>query len=95
MVYCTWKNNILRLFPSSNVSKNTTFQKLDLFPSSGKIMAARTLLGPLESLDQIQFPKRCVFRNIRQWKSPKHVSSTVINIWVHEKVDSLDQLSDC
>jgi hypothetical protein len=29
-------------------SKNTTFQKLDLFPSSGKTVAAPTLLGPLE-----------------------------------------------
>jgi hypothetical protein len=31
-----------------SVSKNTMFQKLDLFPSSGKMTGAPTLLGPLE-----------------------------------------------
>jgi hypothetical protein len=35
------------LCPMSNVSKNT-YQKLDLFPSSDKMMGAPTLLGPLE-----------------------------------------------
>jgi hypothetical protein len=29
-------------------SKTTTFPKLDLFPSSGKIMTTITMLGPLE-----------------------------------------------
>jgi hypothetical protein len=38
----------LGLCPSSNVSKNTAFRKVDLFPSSGKIMAGPTPLGPLE-----------------------------------------------
>jgi hypothetical protein len=28
--------------------KNTTFRKLDVFPSSGKILAAYNLWGPLE-----------------------------------------------
>jgi hypothetical protein len=42
-------NHVYGLCPSSNVSfKNTTFQKLDLFPSSGKMKVALTLLGPLE-----------------------------------------------
>jgi hypothetical protein len=29
--------------------KNTTFRKLDLFPSSGKMMTVPTLLSPLDS----------------------------------------------
>jgi hypothetical protein len=48
MVYCTWKNRISGLGPSSNVFRNIAFWKLDIFPSSGKIMAAATLLGPIE-----------------------------------------------
>jgi hypothetical protein len=48
MVCCTWKNHVFGLC-SYNVSwKNTTFRKLDPFPSSGKIMVALALLGPLE-----------------------------------------------
>jgi len=35
--------------------KNTTFRKLDLLPSSGKIMAAPTLLGPLERAYRIHW----------------------------------------
>jgi hypothetical protein len=46
VVYCTWNNHVFGLCPSSNVSKNSTFQKLDLFLFSGKIMGAPTLLGP-------------------------------------------------
>jgi hypothetical protein len=48
MVYCTWKNHAFGLGPSSNVFRNIAFWKLDIFPSSGKIMAAATLLGPIE-----------------------------------------------
>jgi hypothetical protein len=43
MVYCTWKNYVFGLCPLSNVSeRNTAFRKLDLFPSSGKMMGALT-----------------------------------------------------
>jgi hypothetical protein len=43
------KNHVFGLCSSSySFLKNTTFRKLDLFPSSAKIMAALTLLGPLE-----------------------------------------------
>jgi hypothetical protein len=49
MVYCTWKNHVFGLCPLSNVSKNTTFQKLDLFLSSGKIMGAPILYSFLLS----------------------------------------------
>jgi hypothetical protein len=48
MVCCTWKNDVFGLYPSSNVCKNTTFRKMDLFPSSGIMMGAPTLLGPVE-----------------------------------------------
>jgi hypothetical protein len=34
---------------SSDVLKNTAFWKLDLFPLSGKMLGARTVLGLLES----------------------------------------------
>jgi hypothetical protein len=47
IVYCSWKNHVFGLYPLFNVSKNTVFQKLDPFPSSGKIMAPN-LLGRLE-----------------------------------------------
>jgi hypothetical protein len=30
MVYCTWKNRVFGLCPSSNVSKNTAFGKMDV-----------------------------------------------------------------
>jgi hypothetical protein len=47
--------------------ENTTFRKLDLFPSSGEGAKTLTLLGPLsDSLTwgrkHVQFPKRCVFQ---------------------------------
>jgi hypothetical protein len=48
MVYCTLKNHVFDLCPSSIVSKNSMFRKLDLFPSSGEVMGAPTVLGPLE-----------------------------------------------
>jgi hypothetical protein len=38
MVYCIWNIHDFGLCPSSNFLKNTTFWKLDLFSSSGKIM---------------------------------------------------------
>jgi hypothetical protein len=42
---------VFGLFPSSGIlktQKNTTFRKLDLFPSSGEGWETPTLLGPLE-----------------------------------------------
>jgi hypothetical protein len=48
MAYCTWNNHVFGLCPLSNVSKNSAFRKLDLFPSSGEIMAAPILFRPLE-----------------------------------------------
>jgi hypothetical protein len=48
MVSCTLKNLFLDFFHRLMFLKNITFRKLDLFPSSGKIMVVRTLLGPLE-----------------------------------------------
>jgi hypothetical protein len=50
--------------------KNTTFRKLDLFPSSGKIMAAPTLLGPLE----ITSLNHCTIL-VRRSKTYKHLGS--------------------
>jgi hypothetical protein len=35
-------------WPSSGILKNTTYWKLDLFPSSGKVWETPTLLGLLE-----------------------------------------------
>jgi hypothetical protein len=43
-----WKNYVFGICPSFDVLKNTTFRKLDLFPSSGKITGVSTLLGALE-----------------------------------------------
>jgi hypothetical protein len=69
LVYCTWTNHVFGLCPWSNVglSKNKTFRKLDLFPSSGKIMAAPTLLGLLER------------PNLNHWASS--VRSQTCNTW--------------
>jgi hypothetical protein len=60
MVYVEQNSqNFSGLFPSSGIPKNTTFRKLDLFPSSGeggeKIL---TQLGPLEraNLNHWAFP---------------------------------------
>jgi hypothetical protein len=57
MVYVVQKSqNFSGLFPSSCIRKNTTFRKLDLFPSSGKGWGEDTYsVGPLE---------RSNFRNI-------------------------------
>jgi hypothetical protein len=64
------------LCPSPNVSKNTTFRKLDLFPSSGKIMGARTLLGPLERA------------NINHWTSSDENRSSFQNVVLETLDDS-------
>jgi hypothetical protein len=57
------------LFPSSGILENTTFRKLDLFPSSGEGGGEDTTqLGPLERANlnhwtsdgNILFPKRRV-----------------------------------
>jgi hypothetical protein len=75
------------LFPSSGVlgSRNTTFQKLDLFPSSGEGRGEDTysvwplrkscLLPPFTwGRKQIQFPKRHVStpKNTWRWKKSKN-----------------------
>jgi hypothetical protein len=43
MVCCSWNNYVFGLCSSYNVYKNTTFRKLDLFPSSGTRESPRTL----------------------------------------------------
>jgi hypothetical protein len=55
--------NFSGLFPSSCIPKNTTFPKLDLFPSSGEGgEKTPTQLGPVERAHLnhwiVQFPKR-------------------------------------
>jgi hypothetical protein len=76
MVYCTWKNHVFGLRPSS-ISKKK-FRKLDLFPSSGKMAGTPTLLGPLRraKLNQFYYLRMetdllsetlCFFRNIRRF----------------------------
>jgi hypothetical protein len=50
MVYVVQNSqNFSGLFPSSGIPKNTTFWKLDLFPSSGEGGGEDTQLGPLET----------------------------------------------
>jgi hypothetical protein len=45
MVYNTRNFSVSGLYPSSCVWRNTTFRKLDLFPSSGKKGGGRHLLS--------------------------------------------------
>jgi hypothetical protein len=62
MVYVEQNSqNFSGLFPSSGIPKNTTFQKLDLLPSSG------------ECGEKIQFPKRRVFFNTGRWKKSRKI----------------------
>jgi hypothetical protein len=42
--------------PELYILENTTFQELDLLPSSGEGMQIRTLSGPLEIANLILFP---------------------------------------
>lgn len=71
----TWNYWDSGSYPSSGILKNTTFPKLDLFPTSGMEWEASTLLGTLERVKlcpaievssfscrrkQIQFQKYCV-----------------------------------
>jgi hypothetical protein len=56
MVYCTWNNHVFGLFPLSDVSKKHNVLEFDLFPSSGKVMGAPTLLGPLEGANLSHCP---------------------------------------
>jgi hypothetical protein len=48
MLYDTQKYWGSGLCPSSGILENTTFRKIDLFPSSGEIREIPTLLVPLE-----------------------------------------------
>jgi hypothetical protein len=62
MVYNTQNYWVFGLCPSSGILNNTTFRKLDLFPSAGEGWKTPTQLDPLErEWKRIQFPKRCVF----------------------------------
>jgi hypothetical protein len=66
--------------------KNATFRKLDLFPSSGKIMAVPTLLGPFERA------------NLNHWTRPdtRLAASSFRNVvflrkhWTMDKVQKPD-----
>jgi hypothetical protein len=70
MVYVVQNSqNFSGLFPSSCIPKNTTFRKLDLFPSSGEGEGEHTYsVGPLrESQSQSPSPEdgnRSSFRNV-------------------------------
>jgi hypothetical protein len=46
MVYTTQKYWVFGLFPSSGIVENTTFRKLDMFPSSGEGVGEDTSVGP-------------------------------------------------
>jgi hypothetical protein len=48
MVYCSWKKHVFGLCPSSDISKTQRFGNWICFHPQVKIMAAPTLLGPLE-----------------------------------------------
>jgi hypothetical protein len=48
MVDCAWKNYFLNFVHRLMFLRNTTFRKLDMFPSSGKMMGAPTVLDTLE-----------------------------------------------
>jgi hypothetical protein len=55
---CFWTLSIVCVY-----KRNTTFRKLDLFPSSGKVMWASAVLGPLErELAPITGPRDFNFR---------------------------------
>jgi hypothetical protein len=73
MLYCTWKNHVFGLrhltliktrknhvfglCPSPNVSKNTTFRKLDLFPFRRPNRVGAAIILPEDG-------NRCSFRNV-------------------------------
>jgi hypothetical protein len=72
MVYDIQDYWVFGLCPTSGIiktQKNTTFRKLDLFPSSG-VSCPLTLRRK-----QIQFPKRCIllcFYNTGRWTKSEH-----------------------
>jgi hypothetical protein len=57
MVYNTQNYWVFYLFPSSGILENTTFRKLDLFPSSGEGGGRRHLLSwaPEKELISVQW----------------------------------------
>jgi hypothetical protein len=64
MVYSALNNWVFGLCPSSGILeiKNTTFRKLDLFPSSGeRDRETPTLLGPLERANLNHGSNACSF----------------------------------
>jgi hypothetical protein len=60
--------------------KNTTFRKLDLFPSSGKIMGATTLLDPLETASLNHYQSLLALSNGPNRISAPFILSEVGNI---------------
>jgi hypothetical protein len=65
--WCIALGRTLDIVSRPNVfSKNTTFRKLDLFPSSGKMKVVPTVLGTLESVFR-KCEKLCFWENIGIW----------------------------
>jgi hypothetical protein len=65
MVYIVVQNsqNSSRLLPSSGIPKNTTFRKLDLFPSSGEGGEEDTYsVGPLRERLRLAMVYKCIYR---------------------------------
>jgi hypothetical protein len=52
-----WDYLVFGLCPSSNILKNTTFKKLELFPSSGDVVWDTCYVGSVRILDDGQSPK--------------------------------------
>jgi hypothetical protein len=76
MVYVVQNSqNFSGLFPSSCIPKNTTFRKLDLFPSSGEGgEKTPTQLGPLERANFNHWT------NPGPWKTPyKHPTTNFVS----------------
>jgi hypothetical protein len=83
MVYKTQDYWVFGLCPSPGILKNTTFQKLDLFPSSGDVWKPPTLTDTTEQVSPTlhlsrkidpfseMFRSFCVFRIPGDGKSPK------------------------
>jgi hypothetical protein len=67
---CSLKNHVSVLVHCLNISKITTFRKLDLFPSTGKLMETPTLLDPLE----IASFNHCT-TSVKRSKTYKHLKS--------------------
>jgi hypothetical protein len=72
MVYNTQKYGGLGLFPSSGILENTTFRKLDLFPSSGEGGGETpTQLGPLERANR--YNREIIGNSVLCWVRPNTI----------------------